>query len=68
MVDHEVNETFTTGSMVSYTCKMKNSHSEVASSVCIEEGKWIPDPLNFTCENSQITEGIRSYPDYKIIT
>ena len=59
MVQVKVNETFSTGSIVSYTCKMNNSHSEVAYySVCTEEGKWIPDPLNFTCENSWITEGI----------
>ena len=38
MVQVKVNETFTTGSIISYTCKMNNSHSEVAYySVCTEE-------------------------------
>ena len=52
------NETFTAGSMISYFCGVNDSHFEVVSSVCTEEGRWVPDPINFTCENNQSNKGI----------
>ena len=55
------NESFTAGSMVSYSCSVNDSHSKVVASVCTEEGKWVPDPINFTCNNSLSNKGILLY-------
>ena len=56
-----LNETFTSGSVVSYTCCGEYSNSDVATSVCTEEGIWAPDPLNFTCKNNTSTKGTPTY-------
>ena len=46
---------FTTGSVVSYVCDENSSRTDVATSVCTEERKWMPDPNEYTCENVEGT-------------
>ena len=49
----EPNINFTTGSVVSYFCNENSSRTDVATSVCTEERKWMPDPNEYTCENTE---------------
>ena len=67
MVHVAANESFTAGSMVSYYCGVNDSHFEAVSSVCTKEGRWVPDPINFTCENRQNNKGISHRKNYTII-
>ena len=50
---------FTVGYLLTYFCNRSSSNTvaKAATSVCAEGGKWIPNPLEYTCENLPNSRG-----------
>ena len=57
----ELNRKVKNGSILVYYCNESSSDTDAIISICTEEGKWIPDPTEYTCEQSN---GMQKYDQH----